>query len=148
MNEKEIIELLTDGADEEVLKQIESIVKSGNAELISSVFRKYEDAINEYEDEEKAEEECANGDMSFGLSLYKGIARLILILGKVLKVNNYETIEEAYDLDDSAFSYIYDYKMFVEMFLDEDEKELEDANNMYEELKEVFDDANYDDYED
>lgn len=148
MNEKKIIELLTDGSNEEVLSQIETIVKSGNAELISNVFRKYEDAIYKYEDEEQAEEECANEDMSFGLSLYKGITRLILTLGKVLKVNNYETIEEAYDLDDSAFSYIYDYKMFVELFLEDDEKELEEANIIYEELKQVFDDANYDDYED
>ena len=146
MDVKKMIEMLTDNSLEEVLVKVKEIVEAGNAELISSTIKNYINAIDEYVEEERLEDDIVNGDLSYGLNLYKGICKLILALGKVLKVNNFLVLEEAYDIDDFLQGYMDDYKMYVESCLEDDESELEEMHSIYEEIKKVFDDADYDEY--
>ena len=144
MNVKNMVEMLTEASNEEVLSKVKEIVESGNAELISKTIKEYEAAIDKYVDEERLEDDIVSGDVSFGLELYKGISKLILALGKVLKINNFLILEEAYDVDGFLQGYIDDYKFYVESCLEDDEKELEEMNTLYDEVRKVFDDADYD----
>ena len=146
MDVKKMIEMLTDNSIEEVLTRVKEIVESGNAELISNTIKNYIAGIDEYVEEERLENDIVSGNLSYGLNLYKGICKLILALGKVLKVNNFVILEEAYDIDEFLQGYIEDYKMYVESCLENDEAELEEMNNICEEIKKVFDDADYDEY--
>lgn len=145
MDIKNLIEILTDESNEECYDTVKKLVEKGNADLITKTFAKYEDALADYQDNERAEEDSENGDMSLGLDLYKGISKLILALGKALAINNFQTIDEAYDLEEFSQGYIEDYKFFVENYLEDDDKELEDMNTLYDEIKSVFDDADFDD---
>lgn len=145
MDIKKLIEVVTDESNEEVYDTVKNIVESGNVDLIKKTFSKYEDAIADYVDNERAEEDCESGDMSLGLDLYKGITKFILALGKSLAVNNFQVIDDAYDLQEFSQGYVDDYKFFVESYLEDDDKEIEEMNDIFDELKSVFDDADFED---
>lgn len=145
MDIKSLISIVTDESNEEVYETVKKIVESGNVELIKKTFSKYEDAISDYVDSERAEEDFENGDMSYGLDLYKGISKFILALGKSLVVNNFEVIDDAYELEEFSQGYVDDYKFFVESYLDDDDNAIDEMNTIFEELKSVFDDADFDD---
>ncbi|MCQ2979262.1 MAG: hypothetical protein MJ245_05660 [Clostridia bacterium] len=142
MDIKSLIEIITDESNDVVYENVKKLVEGGKADLISKTFAKYEDAISEYIDEE---EEEGTANQSLALDLYKGISKLILALGKALAVNNFETIDEAYDVQEFSQGYIEDYKYLVENYFEDDDREIEEMNNIYDEIKSVFDDADYED---
>lgn len=147
MDIKSLIAIVTDESNEEVYETVKKVVESGNADLIKKTFAKYEDAIADFIDDDKDDydDEEEQEDMSLGLDLYKGISKLILALGKSLAINNFQTIDEAYELEEFSQGYVEDYKYFVDEYFSDDDREVEEANAIYDEIKSVFDDADFDD---
>lgn len=145
MEISKLIELLTDGDMDEIQTTFDKLVVSGKSDVITKLFAKYEKELAKLQDDEEFEDEANTDSLNYYLSLFKGISKLILALGKVLRVDNFEAIEDAYEIDEFAQGYVEDYKMYVEDFFDGDEKETEEMEALYEDIKNVFTDADYED---
>lgn len=144
MEISKLIELLTDGEMEEIETTFDKLVVSGKSDVITKLFAKYEKELAKLQEDEEFEDEANTDSLNYYLSLFKGISKLILALGKVLRVDNFEAIEDAYEIDEFAQGYVEDYKMYVEDFFDGDEKETEEMEAIFEEIQKVFTDADYD----
>ena len=144
MEISKLIELLTDGEMEEIETTFDKLVVSGKSDVITKLFAKYEKELAKLQDDEEFEDEANTESLNYYLSLFKGISKLILALGKVLRIDNFEAIEDAYEIDEFAQGYVEDYKMYVEDFFDGDEKETEEMEAIFEEIQKVFTDADYD----
>lgn len=144
MEISKLIELLTDGEMEEIETTFDKLVVSGKSDVITKLFAKYEKELAKLQDDEEFEDEANTESLNYYLSLFKGISKLILALGKVLRIDNFEAIEDAYEIDEFAQGYVEDYKMYVEDFFDGDEKETEEMEAIFDEIQKVFTDADYD----
>ncbi|MCQ2749237.1 MAG: hypothetical protein MJ246_04505 [Clostridia bacterium] len=145
MEISKLIELLTDGEMDEIENTFDKLVVGGKSDVITKLFAKYEKELAKLQEDEEFEDEANTESLNYYLSLFKGISKLILVLGKVLRVDNFEAIEDAYEIDEFAQGYVEDYKMYVEDFFDGDEKETEEMEALYEDIKNVFTDADYED---
>lgn len=145
MEISKLIELLTDGEMDEIENTFDKLVVGGKSDVITKLFAKYEKELAKLQEDEEFEDEANTESLNYYLSLFKGISKLILALGKVLRVDNFEAIEDAYEIDEFAQGYVEDYKMYVEDFFDGDEKETEEMEALYEDIKNVFTDADYED---